>query len=544
MRLSELQEVASLVGIATCVKLLLVPTYHSTDFEVHRNWLAITHSLPLKNWYSDESSEWTLDYPPFFAYFEFFLSIFASLLDPQITHLQNGQGYASNTVILFQRVSVMVADVFLYWGVCKISRHLSAAKKKLLLLAVIFSPGLFIVDHIHFQYNGFLLGMLLLSLAALQDGHDLLGGFWFAVLVCFKHLFAVAGPIYFVYLLRHYCRGPQKVLRFFKLAGSVVGVLVVAFGPFAYYNQIPQVIKRLFPFGRGLCHAYWAPNIWALYNIVDKAAAIVLRKIGVHVNVPEAALTGGLVGDFSPNALLPQITPKISALLVVGTMLPCLVQAWRHPRKTDVARWVVYAYACGFMFGWHVHEKASLHMVIPFSILAVQSLQDAGDFIFIATVATYSLFPLLFEAKEYPIKVLLLVLYILVMWVSFAHNMMERGEPNSNKASVPISDSFVHQPCNLEKLDEGKNVEKQPKEEGMQLLSIFEKVYLAGLVLVEVYGQVLHPFFIRDHLPFLPLMLISGYCSIGMLYFWAGQLFKIAFMSGFHTEQLPHMKKA
>ncbi len=72
-------------------------------------------------------------------------------------------------------------------------------------------------------------------------------------------------------------------------------------------------------------------------------------------------------------------------------MLPCLVQAWRHPRKTDVARWVVYAYACGFMFGWHVHEKASLHMVIPFSILAVQSLQDAGDFIFIATGKSFSL---------------------------------------------------------------------------------------------------------------------------------------------------------
>ena len=43
--------------------------------------MAITYELPMKSWYLESTSQWTLDYPPFFAYLEWVLAQIAQLVE-------------------------------------------------------------------------------------------------------------------------------------------------------------------------------------------------------------------------------------------------------------------------------------------------------------------------------------------------------------------------------------------------------------------------------------------------------------------------------
>ncbi|XP_063807379.1 probable dolichyl pyrophosphate Glc1Man9GlcNAc2 alpha-1,3-glucosyltransferase isoform X2 [Pseudophryne corroboree] len=478
------------VGVSL-LKCLLIPAYHSTDFEVHRNWLAITHSLPISRWYYEVTSEWTLDYPPFFAWFEYVLSHVAQYFDPEMLKVENLY-YASQATVLFQRFSVILSDLLFFYAVrqcclCvdgrKDRRDLLEKPAFILAVLLLWNFGLLIVDHIHFQYNGFLSGIMLLSIARLYQRRHLESALLFAVLLNFKHIYLYVAPAYGIYLLRSYCFTGNhtdgslrwrsfSLLRFIYLAVIVLLVFAVSFGPFVYMEQIPQVLSRLFPFKRGLCHAYWAPNFWALYNAADKGLSI----IGVHMKLLNmttlrtGSMTGGLVQEFE-HSVLPSVTPMPSVL--------CL---WLRPQgPQSFLRCLVLCALGSFMFGWHVHEKAILLAILPLSILAVSSAKDAGIYLILTTAGHFSLFPLLFTVQELPIKVLLMAIFTLFSWSSLR---------------------ALH------------------RREG-RLLSCLETMYLGGLLPLEFLCEIIYPLTPwQQRLPFIPLMLTSIYCVLGIGYAW------------------------
>ncbi|XP_046894684.1 probable dolichyl pyrophosphate Glc1Man9GlcNAc2 alpha-1,3-glucosyltransferase [Hypomesus transpacificus] len=482
------------------LKCLLINAYHSTDFEVHRNWLAITHSLPVSKWYYENTSEWTLDYPPLFAWFECGLSHVAQHFDKEMLVVQN-LAYASSATVLFQRLSVIVTDIVFIYAVrecCRTVRQNRSSRDVLgqpsfiLAALLLWNFGLLVVDHIHFQYNGFLFGVLLLSIARHLQARHLEGALLFAVLLNLKHIYLYVAPAYGIYLLRSFCFTQDNTdgslrwssfspVRLVALGSMVVSVFALSFGPFIAMGQLPQVLSRLFPFKRGLCHAYWAPNIWALYNGLDK----VLSVLGVRFKLldvkklPEASMTGGLVQEFQ-HSVLPSISPSITLICTLASVLPAVVSIWRRPRGArGFLRCLVVCALSTFMFGWHVHEKAILIAILPLSILAVESREDARIFLMLATTGHYSLFPLLFTPAELPVKLLLMLLFTLYSFSSLRTLFSGQGP----------------------------------------LLHLLEASYLLGLVAVEIICEILyHLLPWQQTLPFVPLLVTSVYCSVGVAY--------------------------
>ncbi|XP_012230753.1 dolichyl pyrophosphate Glc1Man9GlcNAc2 alpha-1,3-glucosyltransferase [Linepithema humile] len=470
--------------LITCIKILLIPTYHSTDFEVHRNWLAITHSLPIKEWYVNAQSSWTLDYPPLFAWFEYCLSQVAVFFDPEMVKVEN-LNYVSPATVFFQRGTVIFSDLIFAYGVRETSKTFckSLNNCEVFIFLSLCNIGLLIVDHIHFQYNGFLLGVLLISMAKVSKTGEqvsvLQGAMWFAILLNLKHLYLYVAPAYIAWLLKSYCLNNGNFFkRLFALASIVLSIFMVSFGPFK--TQLPQVISRLFPFKRGLVHSYWAANSWTFYIGAEKVLSVIWKYLGWLKDIKPAVMTGGLVQEQS-FFVLPTPTPIVTFVLTFVTIFPalwCLLCKKSYMNSKYFVRCIVLCALSSFMFGWHVHEKAILTAIIPLCVLAAIDAEDARIFIILSSAGHTALLPLLYPENLFLLKLLLSLTYMIssILILSIQHNR--------------------------------------------PLLRVYEYLYITLLPLVTIYEVLLHKLLFSHKMPFLPLAFTSIYCAIGVTYCW------------------------
>ena len=245
--------------------------------------------------YTENTSEWTLDYPPFFAYFELALARVAACVDPAIVTLQQAR-LQLPSAHRFLRWSVIGSDSLLLLAAsqfCRCGREVVADAAAIVpdapftkdadhacfeaeiatcsrvslhrhiksptapcrrqggsqqswvpFVLVVTCPALLLVDHVHFQYNGLLLGVLLLSINAHLTGAVLLGGTLFAALLNLKHLYLVLAPVHFVFILRSWVWGRGWVARLLAMGAVVAAMFGLSLGPFIAAGQLPQLLRR------------------------------------------------------------------------------------------------------------------------------------------------------------------------------------------------------------------------------------------------------------------------------------------------------------
>lgn len=472
------------VLVAASVKYLLFPTVHSTDLDVHRHWKALTHSLPLKNWYTDESSQWTLDYPPLFAYFEYFLACIANTINPAFVDLSD-RSYPSESLRLYMRATVLATDLLfapaLYSFITATAEFYQTPLTLLPALLMLFSPALFLVDNIHFQYNALPISLFLFTLTFLLRRQQVLAATTFTLALNLKQTLLPLAPAVAIQLWRnaaqqssvHTSHPLRTLFSLFLPTVAVSYTMLVIWFPFyktGGRELIQQIASRLFPFHRGLLHAYWAPNIWAPYAALD----LTLARLGFAPHASEVSTTSGRIGLQQPFRILPNPTPAICTALMVVTATPALL---RCSRRVPII--IVLALAA-FLFGWHVHEKA-----IMFPLLALagwagcrqdENIMDA--FLWLSLGGQYGLFPLVTKSSDSMFKIAHFMAYHLF--------------------AIPAL------------------LEKRWCQRRVQNYLLIG--YAVGTLLVEMYAGVGggHMQIFGDSMPFLPLMLVSLYSFVGV----------------------------
>lgn len=164
----------------------------------------------------------------------------------------------------------------------------------------------------------------------------------------------------------------------------------------------------------------------------------------------------------------------------------CLIKLFFQPTWEIFVGAVTLCGYASFLFGWHVHEKAILLIIVPFSLLALKDRRYLGAFRPLAVAGHVSLFPLLFTAAEFPVKAVYTVLWLILFLLVF-----DRLAPVASRPRVFLLDRF----------------------------SLFYNTVSISLI---IYCSLLHEIIFGPKYEFLPLMFTSSYSAIGVVGSWLG----------------------
>ncbi|KXJ95763.1 family 57 glycosyltransferase [Microdochium bolleyi] len=387
------------------------------DYEAQRHWMEITTQLPMSQWYFHDLQWWGLDYPPLTAYHSWLLGKVGSLIDPSWFELYTSRGSHDPNLKIFMRATVIVSEYLIYVPavvifVRRFSRVFGVAQwtSNVALVAILMQPGTILIDHVHFQYNTVMLGLVVATMSSMVAGRYLWSAVFFVLALGFKQMALYYAPVVFAFLLGR-CVFPLRLRTFFGIAAvtivsfailvlplvlgtiydtqrgilsqpdvdgrrpplPVFGFLTQFISTEAFYypivEQMVQMVHRVFPFARGLFEDKVA-NFWCAANVVVK-----LHKYPT------------------------EILQKLSLLATLGAITPPCAVILMRPRR-ELLPYAFAATAWGFfLFSYQVHEKSVLLPLMPMTLLLAGNAGLAKDIRawvgFANLLGVWTMFPLL-----------------------------------------------------------------------------------------------------------------------------------------------------
>jgi alpha-1,3-glucosyltransferase len=328
--------------------------------------MEITSNIALGDWYRNTTNNdllyWGLDYPPLTAYHSYLCGVFANAVNPSMVALGSSRGFESPIEKLFMRMTVQISDliifvpaIFLLVKYCNTSSRqrvddkilMGKIKRLLIILFCLLQPGLLLIDHGHFQYNGVCIGFALLAAFAISKGEDVVASVLFCLSMNFKQMSLYYALIFFSALLRQCFDSSDRLLlqllQVLKLGLTVILTFGCLWVPFCVLHSseetclssLLQVLHRQFPFSRGIFEDK-VSNIWYSVSVVyDLRQVLSTQQLVLCSLVLTLALTlpvccNLLVNRFDLKRFLLALMNGSLAFFLASYQVPCIAVHSRY----------------------------------------------------------------------------------------------------------------------------------------------------------------------------------------------------------------------